>query len=317
MDISSVCIVGGSGFVGRAVADHAYHRGLRVRVLTRYAPKAANLTVVPTAEIATANPHDEHALAEAFDDMDAVVNLVGILHPSRRGGFEAVHAELPRKIAHACHAAGVRHLVHMSALGAAADGPSEYLRSKARGEAAVRDSAGILPWTVFRPSVIFGDGDRFLNLFARLARLFPAMPLACPKARFAPVWVEDVARCFVAALGDPRTFGQAYELCGPKAYALEDLVRLAMEITGHRRPIVPLPPALAALQAWVFEHLPGRLITRDNLRSMSVDNVCAGPFPAIFGFEPAPLEAVAPQYLVWDTQTTRGRYARFRHHAGR
>jgi NADH dehydrogenase len=315
MDISSVCIVGGTGFVGRSIADQACARGLRVRVVTRYGPKAAKLIVLPTVEVEVANVHDEEALVHAFADMDAVINLVGILHPNRRQTFGEAHAELPRKIAHACHAAGVLHLVHMSALGASENGPSEYLRSKGKGETAVRQDAGILPYTIFRPSVLFGEGDRFLNLFAKLARLSPMLPLAGANARFQPIWVEDVARCFVAALGDVRTFGQAYELCGPKVYTLAELARFAAEASGHPRRIVALPDSLAKLQAFVFEHLPGKLMTRDNLRSMSVDNVCASPFPQVFGFEPATLEAVAAQYL--SGVTTRGRYNQYRHSAGR
>ena len=315
MDISSVCIVGGTGFVGRSIADQACARGLRVRVVTRYGPKAAKLIVLPTVEVEVANPNDEEALVHVFADMDAVINLVGILHPGRGQDFEDVHVELPRKIAHACHAAGVLHLVHMSALGASESAPSEYLRSKGRGEAAVRRDAGILPYTIFRPSVIFGDDDRFLNLFAKLARLFPMLPLAGANARFQPIWVEDVARCFVAALGDVRTFGQAYELCGPKVYTLAELARFAAGASGHPRRIVALPDPLAKLQAFVFEHLPGKLMTRDNLRSMSVDNVCSSPFPRVFGFEPATLEAVATQYL--SGITTRGRYNHYRHSAGR
>jgi NADH dehydrogenase len=315
MDISSVCIVGGTGFVGRSIADQACARGLRVRVVTRHGPKAAKLIVLPTVEVEIADPHDEEALVHAFADMDAVINLVGILHPGRRQGFEHVHVELPRKIAHACHAAGVLHLVHMSALGASENAPSEYLRSKGKGEAAVRQDAGILPYTIFRPSVLFGDDDRFLNLFAKLARLFPVLPLAGARARFQPIWVEDVARCFVAALGDGRTFGQAYELCGRKVYTLAELARFAAEASGHPRRIVALPDSLAKLQALVFEHLPGKLMTRDNLRSMSVDNVCASPFPQVFGFEPATLEAVAPQYL--SGATSRSRYNQYRHSAGR
>ena len=315
MDISSVCIVGGTGFVGRSIADHACARGLRVRVVTRYGPKAAKILVLPTVEIEVADAHDEQSLVRAFADMDAVINLVGILHPRRGQGFDDVHVQLPRKIARACHGAGVQQLVHMSALGAAEDGPSEYLRSKGRGEAALRRDAGILPYTIFRPSVVFGEDDRFLNLFAKLARLFPMLPLAGAGARFQPIWVEDVARCFVAALGDVRTFGQAYELCGPKVYTLAELARFAASVSGHPRRIVPLPGPLARMQAFVFEHLPGRLMTRDNLRSMSVDNVCSSSFPRVFGFEPATLEAVATQYLAGTT--SRGRYNRFRHSAGR
>ena len=315
MDIENICILGGSGFVGRCVADQACARGYRVRIVTASAPRASALRVLPTCEIRIADPNDEAALARSLENMDAVVNLVGILHESRRASFEAVHAELPRKIARACRAAGVRQFLHMSALGASASAPSHYLRSKAQGEAAVRETADILPYAIFRPSVIFGEHDRFLNLFATLLRFFPVIPLGGAQARFQPVWVDDVARVFVAALGDPRTFGATFELCGPRAYTLEELVRFVARTLGRRCHIVRLPAGVAALQAFVFEHLPGKLLTRDNLRSMSVDNVCSEPFPPLFGFAPSPLEAIVPGYLVGSG--TRARYNQYRHNAGR
>ena len=316
MDISSVCIIGGSGYVGRSIAEQACARGSRVRVVTRSEPRARHLLVLPTVETQVGDPNDEKALARALDGMDAVVNLVGILHPSGRASFASAHVELPRKIARACRAAGTRQFLHMSALGASTSAPSEYLRSKAAGEEAVRAAGAELPFTIFRPSVIFGEHDRFLNLFARLARIFPVIPLGGAAARFQPIWVEDVARAFVASLGDSRALGSTFELCGPRAYTLEELVRFAATTAGHPRRIVALPAALAAVQAWVFEHLPGKLLTRDNLRSMSVDNVCAGPFPQVFGFEPAPMEAVVPDYLA-GTSARESRYRQFRHYAGR
>ena len=315
MDISSVCIIGASGFVGRSIAEQACMRGLRVRVVTRSAPRARRLLVLPTVETMVADPNDESALARCFDNMDAVVNLVGILHPRGDASFASAHAELPRKIARACRVAGVRQLLHMSALGASASAPSVYLRSKAAGEEAVRAAGGELPFTIFRPSVIFGEDDRFVNLFAKLARIFPVIPLGGAHAKFQPIWVEDVARCFTLALGDPRALGSTFELCGPRVYTLEELVRYVAVTIGHPRRIIALPAGLASLQAFVFEHLPGRLLTRDNLRSMSADNVCAGPFPQLFGFEPSPLEAVAPGYLLG--AGSRARYQRFRHYAGR
>ncbi len=316
MDIASICLLGGTGFVGRSIADQAYARGMRVRVLTRSEPKANEIKVVPTVEVMQGSPYDEATLALAFEGIDAVVNLVGVLHPPRGRSFGDVHTELPGTIARACRASGVQHLVHMSALGAAEKAPSEYLRSKAAGEAAVRMNAGAVAWTVFRPSVIFGEQDRFLNLFASLAGLFPVIPLAAADAKFQPVWVEDVARCFVAALGNAHAFGQAYELCGPKVYTLAELVQLAARLRGQRRRIVALPEALGRAQAFVFEHLPGHIMTRDNLRSMSVPNVCSGRFPDFCGFEPSAVEAIAPSYLAagWHGRT---RYARYRNHAGR
>jgi NADH dehydrogenase len=198
----------------------------------------------------------------------------------------------------------------MSALGASAQGPSDYQRSKAAGEQHVRDESGVTAYTILRPSVIFGRGDAFLNLFAKLVRVFPVLPLARPKARFQPIWVEDVARCFAIALGNPACFSQAYDLGGPRSYTLEELVQYVAGLSGRKPRIVGLPDSLAKLQAWTFEHLPGKIMTRDNLRSMSVDNVVAGPFPAVFGFEPSPIESVVPEYLAADM--ARARYARYR-----
>jgi NADH dehydrogenase len=316
MDISNVCILGGTGFVGRAIADHLTQRGIRVRVATRSEPRAMALRVLPTVEIVVADPHDPAKLRECFDNMEGVVNLVGILHEGRGRTFQACHAELPARVLEACHASGVQHLLHMSALGASADAPSAYQRSKAAGEEAVRRAAGVTAYTIFRPSIIFGDGDRFLGLFASLARIFPVIPLAGARTRVQPIWVEDVARCFAQALGDARSFGQTYDLCGPKAYTLADLVRYVAATLGRERRVVALPGPLASLQAAVLERLPGKLMTRDNLRSLAVDNVCDKPFPEIFGFQPSPVEAVVPEYLT--SSTARARYPRYRqHHAGR
>jgi uncharacterized protein YbjT (DUF2867 family) len=315
MDIETVCIIGGAGFVGRSIADQACAGGRRVRVVTRSRWRARHLTVLPTLEVVVADVNDERGLARAVEGMDAVVNLTGILNQGRRETFKAVHVELPRRIGHAASKAGVRRFLHMSALGAAADAPSDYLRSKAEGESAVRQGPSECAWTIFRPSVIFGEHDRFTNLFASLARVAPVIPLAAAQARFKPVWVEDVARSFVASLGDPRTFAQSYDLCGPRVYTLEELVRLVAAAIGRRPRIVALPAALAQLQAFTFEHLPGKIMTRDNLRSMTVDSVCSGPFPAVFAFAPSALEAIAPEYL--GGSTTRSRYNRYRHYAGR
>ena len=315
MDISTVCILGGSGFVGQAIADELAQRGMRMRIVSRSRPRAMPLLVFPTAEVVVADVHDPAALRRCFEDVDAVVNLVGILHETRHQTFARCHEELPCKVAEACSASGVRHLLHMSALGVSPDAPSRYLRSKAAGEKAVREASAVLPSTIFRPSVVFGERDRFLNLFAGMLRFLPVIPLAAADARFQPIWVEDVARCFALALGDKRAFGQTYELGGPRVYTLAELVKLVGEITGHRRPVLPLPGPFAVLQAAILERMPGRPMTRDNLASMRVDNVCAGGFPEIFGFQPSPIEAVVPQYLA--SAASRLRYSRFRSYAGR
>jgi NADH dehydrogenase len=192
----------------------------------------------------------------------------------------------------------VKRVIHVSALGAATDGPSRYQRSKGRGEAALKAAA--LDLTILRPSVIFGERDRFLNLFAQLQTVLPVLPLASAEARFQPVWVEDVASAIVAAIDDPSKNGTTIECCGPRVYTLADLARAAGRWSGASRPVFNLPAALARLQAFFMELLPGTpLMSRDNLDSMRVDNVCSGKLPGLerLGIEPAPLEAIAPRYL--------------------
>lgn len=312
----TISVLGASGFVGSHLTAQLSAAGYRVRVLTRRRARASHLTLLPNVEVAECDIYDEAALRQALAGSDAVVNLVGILHETSRASFTQVHAELPRRLAQACRAQGVPRLLHMSALQAAADAPSAYLRSKAAGEAALVQEAGSeLAVTVFRPSVIFGHDDSFLNMFAGLLRVMPVLLLGCPQARFQPVYVEDVARAFVASLDNPATHGQGYNLCGPKVYTLQELVRYVAHTLGLRRRIFGLNATLSYLQAFALELLPGQLMTRDNYYSMQRDSVCDCPFPVVFGFQPTALEAVAPGYLAG--VTPRGAYLRFRQEAGR
>jgi NADH dehydrogenase len=290
-----VLVLGGSGFVGRHVVAKLSAAGHDVVVLTRKRDRARPLFLLPTVQVAEGDPHARSTLVGILRNCTRAINLVGILHARGRETFERAHVALVRTLVDACREAKVDRVIHMSAQGASADAASEYLRTKAAGEAVVADSG--LAWTIFRPSVIFGSGDTFLNLFARLAMKFPVIPLACAGARFQPVYVGDVAACFTRAVVDDATIGKRYSLCGPTAYTLEEIVRYVGETSGHPRPILPLGPGLAHMQARVLELLPGPLLTRDNLASMQHDNVCEGPFPAEFGIAPAPLEAIAPEYL--------------------
>ena len=309
MKARRILVLGGTGFVGRSVCARLARSGRIPRVLTRDAARARSLQVLPSVEIVAGSPHDPEALAAALDGVDACVNLVGILHQSRRQPFEKVHVELPARLARLLAGTGVRRLVHVSALHASADGPSLYLQSRGRGEDAIR-ACTALDWTILRPSVIFGRDDSFLNLFAGLVRPLPFVPLAGASCRFQPVWVEDVARAVDVALDEPATVGQSYDLCGPGTYTLADIVRFVAGQLGKSRRIIPLPGPVAQLQAMVLEHLPGPVMTRDNLRSMQVDSVCGCPFPPVFGFLPSAMEAVVPEYM--GHQGPRARYDRYR-----
>jgi len=302
MNIKNVCVLGGTGFVGTHILNRLAMAGYSVRVLTRTREHARSVMTLPNVEVVKANVFDQAELNSQFAGMDAVINLVGILNEAQPGAFDALHVELPRKIVRACAASGVQRLLHMAALNADPNGPSAYLRSKGLGQAVVLAQAEALAVTVFRPSVIFGREDVFLNMFAGLLKIAPVFPLACPDAKFQPVYVEDVAQAYVASLDNPATFGQRYDLCGPKVYTLRELVKLVGSVTGNPRRIIGLNQRLSYLQAWMMEWKPGRkLMTRDNYYSMQVDAVCKCEFPGIFGIEPSALEAVAPTYLARKT----------------
>lgn len=303
-----ILILGGSGFVGRHLCEKLARLQWRATVPTRRASNAQHLQTLPLVNVVSADVHDETTLARLVAGHDAVVNLVAILH-GNAAAFERTHVELPAKLARACLAAGVPRLVHVSAIGAddrhPEAAPSLYLRSKSRGEAVLKaEVADGLQLTVLRPSVIFGAEDHFLNLFARLQKLFPFMPLAGAQARFQPVWVEDVAQAVVQCLQQPATIGQTHELCGPSVYTLKQLVQLAGRAAGvnhgRGRPVIPLPMVLGRLQALLMELAPGQpLMSRDNLDSMRVANVASGRLPglAALGITPAALTAIAPGYL--------------------
>jgi NADH dehydrogenase len=313
MIIEDVLVLGGSGFVGRHVCQQLVEQGYRVTIPTRDRERAkVDLIPLPTADVIVADVHDDATLERLVRGSQAVINLVGVLQNGRgKGSFAEAHAGLARKVVGACQRAGVRRLVHMSALNADASGPSDYLRSKGEAEAIVRGSG--LDWTIFRPSVIFGRQDRFLNLFAKLESLLPVVFLASPNARFQPVYVGDVAAAFTASVPSLESYGRSYDLVGPKVYTLRELVEYVGRVTGHRRPIVGLGPALSNLQAFALELAPGKLMSRDNVKSMTVDNVSASPLP--FGMTPTALEAVAPTWLAY--RTPRARYNLFRDRARR
>jgi NADH dehydrogenase len=293
----NILVLGGTGFVGHHVCEKLQREGWAITVPTRRARNAQSVQHLPGLTVIEASAHDEAALARLLPGHDAVVNLIAILHGTE-AAFEHVHVELPKKLARACVATGVTRLVHISALGVALDSPSRYQRSKARGEAALRAAA--LELTVLRPSVIFGAGDRFLNLFAQLQSIFPVVPLAGAHARFQPVWVEDVAQAVVTSLKQNTSIGKTYECAGPEVLTLADLVRIAGRYGSSQRPILPLPTALGRLQAMLMELAPGEpLMSRDNLAAMSVDNVASGQWPDLtaLGIHPASVHTVAPTYL--------------------
>jgi uncharacterized protein YbjT (DUF2867 family) len=313
----AIAIIGGSGFIGSHLVNALVELGKDVRIATRRRYNARHLTLLPIDVIET-DVFDPVQLARFVENADAVINLVGTLHDGRGSpygaGFAKAHVELPTKIVAACEGKGVHRLIHISAIGADPKGPSMYLRSKGDGEKAVH--ASTLATTIFRPSIVFGPEDRFLNQFAFLQRVFPMIPLACPDAQFQPVYVADVAKAIVNVLDLDAASGRTYELGGPTVYTLEQLVKYCGEVIGRHARIIRLPDALARLQALTFEMAPGEpVISRDNLDSMKVPSVLSGPLAPELGVEPASIETIAPVYLTG--ASLRSRFNTFRASAGR
>ncbi len=342
MKFHRICVLGGSGFVGSAIVQALAAQGRHVRVLTRNRERSKDLILLPTVDVVECNVHDQAELNRQFSGMDAIINLVGILHESRpgkiinsesgSGDYFENHIELPRKILMAITANSIQRLLHMSALGANVNSRSAYQRSKAYGEhwikaaaqPADRNGAEITGFvrgyrlypTIFRPSVIFGRGDSFLSMLTGLVKMLPIIPLAQAGTRFQPVWVEDVAGAVVDALDNPDTFGASYNVCGPSVYTLRELVEYVARTVNVTPHIISLNRRLSYLQAAMMELVPGKkLMTRDNFYAMLSDNVCDGEYSAPPDFRPSPLEAIAAEYL--NGSTPRGRYTAFRGRAGR
>jgi NADH dehydrogenase len=305
--MKNVLILGGTGFVGAHVCEKLIRDGWSVTLATRRWNNARALMHLPSMTVEVLDVHDAAALARVAAGHDAVVNLVAILHGTA-SAFNRVHVELPKKIAAACATAGVGQLVHISALGANAERPdalpSMYLRSKSMGEAVLAQSCSAMALTILRPSVIFGAGDKFLNLFASLQKLAPFVPLAGADARFQPVWVEDVATAVVKSLERSAPGVLTLEACGPEVFTLKQLVEVSAKLSGvnrgQGRPVFGLPHWAGELQARMMELLPGDpLMSRDNLASMQVANVVTPGMPGLeaLGMQPAALEGVAREYL--------------------
>ncbi len=313
--MKTITILGGSGFIGSSLVAKLDQAGYQVKVLTRRREQAKHLILLPHVSVVECDLYEQHQLKSQLAGSDAVINLVGILHPSGKHSFERVHHQLPRRLAQLCEELGIPRLIHMSALQAAAKAPSDYLRSKAAGEAAVLERSKRLKVTIFKPSVVFGAGDQFINMFAMLVKYLPVMLLAMPHAKFQPVWVEDVTSAMVNALENKATYGNTYELGGPEVLSLQDIIEQVMCMLNISRPIIGLNRTFSMVQAWFMELAPKPLMTRDNVKSMLVDNVTAEPIAPELGVSPARLSTVMQPHL--QNATQRGAYNAFRTAAGR
>jgi uncharacterized protein YbjT (DUF2867 family) len=301
-----VCVLGGTGFIGREIVSRLAAAGHGVKVLTRNPAQHRELKVLPSVRFIRADVHDEARLEDAFEGCDVVINLVGILNETGLGRgngeqFRRVHTELPQKCVRACRAAGVRRYLHMSGLKAdSQQGPSHYLKSKGLAEDYIREhcAAGAPEYVIFQPSVVFGPGDAFINNFAGILKLTPGvLPLACADAKFAPVYVGDVADAFVACLERRDVAGRTFELCGPDVMTLGDIVRMTASFLGLKRFVLPLPRSVARVQAAVMDYVPGKPFSTDNFLSATLDSTCTSDGLAALGLTRSSMRSVLPRYL--------------------
>ena len=314
-----ILILGGSGFVGGHLARRLSQDGHKLTIATRYAPGCRHLGVVPGVTIRQFDPYDSEELARQMDGHDAAINLVGILNERIAGGgkgFRRAHVELVETLINTCVRTGTRRFIHMSALNAG-QGESQYLKTRGEAENMVDEvfRQGTLDTTVMRPSTIFGPDDSFLNRFASLLKIAPVLPLARPRARFAPVYVGDVVEAFARVLERRESFGKTHELCGGEEWALIDLVRWLRDQLGLKRAVVGLPDALGRMQGLAFDIVPGKPFSSDNYKSLLLDSVCVENAFGELGIEPWAMSDLAPTWL--GDRTRQQRYQRYRRQARR
>lgn len=313
--MSKIVILGGTGFVGRALVHRLQADGHRIDVLSRNRERLRHLLIYPRVEVHSTQVHDRASLARRLGGADVAINLVGILNaPGRSGrGFQRAHVELTRTLIAACEDAAVPRLLQMSALNAG-NPASHYLRTRGEAEALVKGSS--LAWTLFQPSVIFGPGDGLYCRFAGLLKLLPVLPLARANARFQPVYVRDVVEAMTRSLNRDDAIGRTFELGGPEICTLRELVQYTASVLGLRRWVVPLPDLLARLQGLAFDYLPVPLkaFSSDNFHSLSVDSVSTRDGLAELGIRATSFEQVVPGYLGHGKQA---QLDEFRSEAGR
>jgi uncharacterized protein YbjT (DUF2867 family) len=299
--MATVCVFGGTGFLGQRLVRRLASEGAAVRVAVRHPDQARSALGTAGMERVTvfcADVRDQAAVADAVAGADAVINAVSAYVETGGVTFEAVHEQGAKTLAREAAAAGVARLVLVSGIGADPDSASPYVRARGRGERAVQQA---FPGaTIVRPSAMFGPGDALFGTLAQLARRLPVLPLiGGGHTRLQPVSVEDVAEAIARILADPATAGRTYELAGPEVYTMRELVMLVLRIIGRQRALVPLPFALAQIQARLFELLPNPPLTTGQVDLLKADNVASGTLPGLqeLNIQPKAVEDVVPTYL--------------------
>ena len=316
MQIKKICLLGGTGFVGKVLANQLSQSGYEVRIITRHREQhRESLILLPNIELVQADVYNKHHLLTCFQDCDAIINLIGILNEKGRSGdgFYKAHVEIVDLVIETCRTLGIQRILQMSALNADKEnGPSHYLKTKGLAEYHLFQQQD-MKVTSYRPSVIFGKHDSFFNRFATLLQSIPMFfPLACPHAKFSPVLVNDVTNFMVKTLNNPGSYGKTFDLVGPEEFTLQELVAYTASCLKLKRTIIPLNNFFSRIQAAIFDFVPGKPFSTDNYLSCKLDSTSQINALTEFSIEPTAISSVVPYYLT-DT-SIQTQYDSFRSH---
>lgn len=315
----TIAIIGGTGFIGGNIACELARRDYRIRVISRRRERNRRLLVIPRLELLEADVHSAASLSAALHGCDAVINATGILQQRSHAGesFADVHQQLPEKVAEAARFNRIKRVLHISALGADENAPSEYLTSKAAGEELLQSQASSgMEITSFRPSAVFGPGDGLFSLLELAVKFSPfLLPLAGGNAQLSPVYVNDVSTAVVNCINDPQSIGQRYELCGPRRYTLVELAQYVASLLSLKRHVIALPDSLANIQAQILGLIPGSPLSPDSLRSLRANADCESNGLEKLGITPNSVESILPSYL--NGGLAEQQFRQFRTSAGR
>ena len=292
--LRKIIILGGTGFIGSHLANKIFKLSEKVCILSRFTNSNHDLKLIPNVEIIQTNVQDERSLIHNFKDCDLVINTIGILNEYNQDNtFEKLHYELTKKISNALAKNKIKRYLHISSLNADVHARSEYLRTKGQAESYLLETTKKFSnITIFRPSIVFGEDDSFFNKFSQILKFAIIFPLACPKSKFMPIYVDDLTEFMMNSINDINTYGQTFDATGPKEYTFQELINITINTLKIKRFVVPLNQTLSRLQARVFQNLPGKIFTMDNYYSLQVDSISSSGYKGTSN-----LEDIVPRYL--------------------
>ena len=269
--MKTVSIFGGTGFIGTELVYHLAKKNININVFTRRLSKANKFKDLPRVKVIEINESAD--ISKLLKESDVVINLVGILHEKKSLSFYYVHKDWVSKIAIAVKKNNISRFIHLGAIQSTKNAPSRYLKSKYEGEEEIKSILKNKSWTILRPSIVFGKEDIFINLFRKMVTYLPIIFLVSPNAKFQPIYVKDLVDIITLSINDNKSFGKTYNIAGSKDYKFIEIIKLIAKVDKRKVLIVPLNRLLSNIMVTLIQLLPYKIITKDNLKSMELDNV--------------------------------------------